>query len=286
MRRNCLIILAVASLALWACQHKEAIETSAPADTTFEYPIEKTFYGLTDFKAKTVLNYENILWESNDTIKILWGEGLYNKAVAKPFNSGLNAEFTTTVEQAEDYYGVYPHSAVSSLTRGHLCVTVPSVQTGTFAEANIAVAKADADNNMVFKHVVSFLEFTIDRTGLLTFADGVSDKIAGVVKVSGFANDETPVYDVEADASEVTLDIRSSGTYYIALLPDVKIDMLSFTLKADDKEYYILTTNPVQMTPGKLVGLGNITDKFTDSRPLGAMLESFTIVEFQFDQSF
>ena len=77
--------------------------------------------------------------------------------------------------------------------------------------------------------------------------------------------------------------MKSSGTYYVALLPDAVLDYLSITLNDGKSTQYALSANSIRMAAGKLVSLGNITKRFDDKRPLVATLESFIIQDFVFD---
>ena len=157
-------------------------------------------------------------------------------------------------------------------------MTVPEVQTGLFKDNNIIVAKADENNQMQFRHTLSYLEFTIDKAGELTFSCG--KPIAGNVKVS-FNDDGTINHTVVEGGNTITLDIKSSGTYYIAMLPDVKIENLVFQLNNVYGTRYINAQFNKQMTRGKIIGIGNITGKF-GGNSIGATLETFELVEFDF----
>ena len=274
MRITRFIVLAFAIISLNACQ-KNIGESP-------EF-YEMTFYGINAPFLKTVLNYDSVLWESGDNIKVLWGNNQSSKATCTPYDFGRKAEITATVESASSYYGVYPYSATSSLSNGVLNVTVSSDQTGMFRDANIAVSKADAERNMSFRHLVSWLEFTIDTPGVLTFASDSSNPITGVITVDGFDENLKPVYSVSGTGSTVTIDVKSSGTYYIALLPDVTLEALDFTLNDGGNKTHIYTQCSLQMPAGKLLGLGNITEKFIKENGFGAKLESFVIEEFDFE---
>ena len=285
MLKNHFAFLAVTLLSLVSCQDKLSSDNRQPSDDSFEYPVPMTFHGCNSPTLKTILNYETILWESGDAIKVLWGENKYNKAEAKPFNSSTNADFETTVEVADTYYGVYPYSAASSLENDCLTLTVPSAQSGIFRDANLAVAKADQSNRMTFKHVVGYIEFTTDITGVLQISGGDSNSLSGKIKVTGFDQSGKPIYEVTGGESAISVDIKSSGTYYIAVLPDAKMDYLYFTMTEGKNVQYILSIKTLQFTPGKLIALGNITDRFTPECPIGATLESFKIEEFDFDDT-
>ena len=280
-------IMAISLIAFSSCQDQISIpggdgETQAPGNEEIIYPIEKTFYSVDGF-SKTLLNSTQVLWETGDKINLFWSEGGGGRtsAVAAPFNSNANAEFRTQVaEDAETFYAVHPYSDEASLSDGKVTVKVPTVQDGTFSSACIAAAKADANNHLAFKHMVSFVEFTIDKCGTLTFSCGPN--IAGEV-IATFGEGGA-LLDVTQNGTDdvITVDIPCSGTYYIALLPEVKMDFLSFTLTNGSTTEYILSTKPKTMTRGKLIGLGNITDRFSSKRPLGATTESFEIIEYIF----
>jgi len=283
MLKKSFVLAAVALIAFSACQNKVDSDLERPSDETVTYPVEMTFYGTNDFNTKTVLNDEYILWQSGDAVKVLWSETGWNKAGVTPYDQNLKAEFTTTVEDAPVYYGVFPFSASSSYVNGRIEVTVPASQSGVFGDANIAVAKADSENMMNFKHIVGFLEFTIDKAGVLEISGSSSNSLAGKVIVTGFDDNGKPEYEVTGEGPSITVNVKSSGTYYVALLPDAVLDYLSITLNDGKSTQYALSANSIRMAAGKLVSLGNITKRFDDKRPLVATLESFIIHDFVFD---
>lgn len=276
MLKKHMTILAVAMIAFSSCQEQIPV----PDNGAVAYPVEKTFYSVDGF-SKVLLNSTQVLWEKGDKIDVLWGEGDDDKtyAVADPFNSSLQASFKAYVsEDAHVFYAVHPSSEASSLTDGKITVEVPSDQDGTFSSASIAVAKADVNDFLAFKHMVSFVEFTIDKCGTLTFSCGAD--IAG--KVTTAFDDDGALTDLTqtGTSDEITVDIPQSGTYYIALLPDVKMEYIYFTLTSESKTEYIFSGKPREMTRGKLVGLGNITDRFVSESPWDGSVGDFDIVDF------
>ena len=271
-------ILALSSVALTACVSGIVSGNEEQVNDQLKNPVEITFTALGGNLSKTVLNHNEVLWETGDAIKVLWGENQSVKAIGEVYNSQLNADFKATVEDAEAYYGVYPYDVTSSLASGYLTLSVPEKQTGLFGDCNIIVAKADENNQMYFRHTLSYLEFTIDRPGKLTFTCG--QPIAGDVKVS-FNEDGTINHTVVEGGKTISLDIKTSGTYYIAMLPDVKLEYLSFQLTDEYGTKYTNAQFNKQMTRGKILGIGNITDKF-GAYSLGVTLETFEIVEFEF----
>ena len=273
MLKKHMTILAIAMIAFSSCQE----QTPVPDNGAVAYPVEKTFYSVDGF-SKVLLNSTQVLWEKGDKIDILWDGGKTN-AVADPYNSSLQASFKAHVsENAQIFYAVHPSSESSSLTAGKITVEVPSVQDGTFSSASIAVAKADENDFLAFKHMVSLVEFTIDKCGDLTFSCGAD--IAG--KVTAAFDEEGALTDLTQTGSGdvITVEIPRSGTYYIALLPDVEMEYIYFTLTSESKTEYILSGKSRKMTRGKLVGLGNITDRFISQCPWDGSVEDFDIVDF------
>lgn len=286
MLKKQMTFFAIAMIALSSCQDHVFIpennEETPDGPVEIVFPVEKTFYSVDGF-SKTLLNSTQVLWERGDRINILWdeGEGGRTSADADPYNSSLEAKFVTNVsEEARTFYAVHPYSETASLSDGKVRVEVPAIQDGTFSSANIAAAKADANDYLLFRHLVSLVEFTIDKCGVLTFS--CSHDVTGTVTAS-FEDDGTLKNCTQSgDGDEITIDIPCSGTYYIALLPEVEMDFISFKLASGSSTEYILSTKPMTMTRGKLLGLGNITDKFSPDRKLGATMEDFTIEDFDF----
>ena len=273
MLKKHMTILAIAMIAFSSCQEQIPV----PDNGAVAYPVEKTFYSVDGF-SKVLLNSTQVLWEKGDKIDVLWDGGRTN-AVADPYNSSLEASFKAHVsEDAQIFYAVHPSSEASSLTAGKITVEVPYVQDGTFSSASIAAAKADANDHLAFKHMVSFVEFTIDKCGTLTFSCGAD--IAG--KVSAAFDEDGALTDLTQTGSGdvITVDIPRSGTYYIALLPDVEMEYIYFTLTSESKTEYILSGKSRTMTRGKLVGLGNITDRFISQCPWDGSVDDFDIVDF------
>ena len=279
MLKKYMTIFAIAMIAFSSCQEL----TPVPDNDEVLNTVEKTFYSVDAF-SKVLLNSTQVLWEKGDKIDILW-DGGKTDAVADPFNSSLQASFTTHVsEDAQIFYAVHPSSEASSLTAGKITVEVPSVQDGTFSSASIAVAKADENDFLAFKHMVSFVEFTIDKCGTLTFSCGAD--IAGKV-TAAFDEDGALTGLTQTGSGDViTVDIPRSGTYYIAMLPDVEMEYIYFTLTNESKTEYIFSGKPRTMTRGKLVGLGNITDRFISQCPWDGSVEDFDIVDFIFLPNF
>ena len=279
MLKKYMMFCAIAVIAFSSCQDRISVPAVGNDQTSVSVGkiVEKTFYSVDGF-TRVLLNSTQVLWEKGDEIDVLWDGGKAS-AVADPYNSSLEASFKAYVsEDAQTFYAVHPSSETSSLVDGKVNIEVPSVQDGTFSSASIAAARADANDFLVFRHLVSFVEFTIDKCGTLTFNCG-SDIAGGVTAVfdkDGSLKD----YTQSGSGDVISIDIPCSGTYYIALLPDVEMKYISFTLTNGSSIEYIFSSKSRTMTRGKLVGLGNITGRFTSSVSVVSGVNDFEIVEY------
>ena len=259
------MIFAAALIAFAACQEEMTPEINTNEGGILDYPIEMTFTADNETAAKTVISGTEVMWESDDEIKVLWSNTGNNKATAEPYDSNLSANFTTTVEAADAYYAVHPYAAESSFVDGNVVVKVPAVQGGAFEDANIAIAKADKDNAFLFRHLVGMIEFTTDTPGKVTISGAEGDVLTGTVTVTGFDENGYPEYseDKVTDASSVIeIDIKASGTYYAAFLPSATLKCLSVKVEGSEATEYALSANQLNMARGKVWELGNIDSIF------------------------
>ena len=259
------MIFAAALTVFAACQEEMAPEINSNEGGILNYPVEITFTASNEAGTKTTINGEQITWESDDEIKVLWSNSGSNKAVAAPYNENTCAQFTTKVEEAEAYYAVHPFAAASSYVDGNIVVKVPSVQGGAFENANLAVARANEENAFLFRHLVGMIEFTTDTPGKVTISGAEGDVLTGTVTVTGFDENGYPQYseDKVTDASNVIeIDVKASGTYYAAFLPSATLKCLSVKVEGSEATEYALSANQLQMARGKVIELGNIDTKF------------------------
>ena len=259
------MIFAAALTAFAACQEEMTPEINTNEGGILDYPIEMTFTADNETAAKTVISGTEVMWESDDEIKVLWSNTGNNKATAEPYDSNRSANFTTTVEAADAYYAVHPYAAESSFVDGNVVVKVPAVQGGAFENANIAVAKANEDNAFLFRHLVGMIEFTTDKPGKVTISGAEGDVLTGTVTVTGFDENGYPQYseDKVTDASSaIEIDVKASGTYYAAFLPSATLKCLSVKVEGSEATEYALSANQLQMARGKVWELGNIDSIF------------------------
>ena len=273
--KKSILLFALAALALTACQEEIAPEgnhetptvdqtTDSAEPQVKDYPLELNFVTPNMVDGKTTLvDGTKVNWVADDMIKVFWAEGKSNPAKAVISDDASTATFSVQVEEADAYYAVYPYTDRENLSGDVITVEVPSVQGGTFADANIMLAKADANNNLPFKHLVGLLEFEVDMAGTVEISGASDDVLAGNVKISDFAEDGTPEYSVENGAKTVNIKVEQAGTYYAALLPSAKLNCVSIKVTTTDGESqnteYALSANSIQLSRGALIPLGNVT---------------------------
>lgn len=241
-----------------------------------------TFTARNESGTKTILNNTSVLWQAADAITVFADGGPSAVATAKPFAANTCAEFEVAIAESDDYYAVNPHSADASFEGGVLKVNVPQIQSGKFADVNLAVAKATPENELNFKHIVGYVEFTLDSPGVVEISGTDGDLIAGDVCVTGF-EDYLPVYTVQNGKASVKVDAKASGTYYIALLPDATLKTLTVTLTDGTAVSHAISSNSMKMKRGKLYSLGNITDRLIPDGQFGATLEDLILEEFPYN---
>lgn len=255
-----------------ACQHELGSEVETKV----------TFTAKNEPGLRTVLNNISVLWQSADAIKVFTNNGQSAVATAKPFAANTCAKFEVSIPSSDVYYAVYPHSADASFTGGVIKINVPQVQSGKFADVNFTVAKSTPENELNFKHVVGYVEFTIDKPGVVEIFGAAGDIIAGDICVTDF-DAYVPIYNVQNGKTSVKVEVKASGTYYIALLPEAKLETLNVTLTDGTAVSTAFSPNSMIMKRGKLYSLGNITNRLIPEGQFGAVIEDFVIEEFPYN---
>ena len=205
-----------------------------------------------------------VSWTAGDRISVhqISGEAYNNIAFTTP-QAGSSVYFvedvTGTFVSGEDFYGIYPYSADNSVMVADETVTltaeIPAVQTathGTFAEeANVAVGKSDADGNIQFKNVCTYLRLSVtngDKVKSVTVTGNKDEYIAGKVNITFNGNGEPVATPIEGESvKSVKLECANQTgfvkgqAYYIAIIPQsykegitLTIETVENTLKVKD----------------------------------------------------
>ena len=231
-----------------------------------------------------VSNGTKVLWTDADKIAMYGGSSasIFSTILEEP---SAQARFgrTSTNKPAKvdgNYYAVYPSSAValwsiSDVASAPFCsVNIPKLQTaevGTWDKKAAILVAISEDNNLAFKHAVSYLRFEVtEQTGdfvlvraLSNNNEMLSDAQAGVkflptgaVEVSSSASavDYVTLQNPESGAS------YAEGAYYIAVLPGTYSQ--GITLSFTDAEGNVAdeTTGPLTLNPGEVADWGAIAE--------------------------
>lgn len=190
--------------------------------------IRLTFTALSE-STKTTLGEpidgtRTVSWVKGDAIKVFYGNGDSDFVIAYASDEGLTTTFTVDVPSTSSMlYAVYPASTPASFHNGVISVTVPASQNGSFASANIAVARSSAVNlSFSFKHVCSYVltEVTDENICQLTMTAANGQPICGTIPVTLSENGNIAFGEITDASSSLSATIRP-GHPILAILPGV-----------------------------------------------------------------
>lgn len=235
MKRYHLIFVVASIAALFSCSKEtasnienEAIKEPSTGVTIPENPQTMTLsacFETDDPEVKTYRDGNKVLWESTDKIAVVAKVNdevrYYNSEPAG--EGGSSVEFQVNVDPgAELLYAIYPAGLLKTVPvigESSVTVPVPAVQDGSFANANITVAKIKGEK-LTFRNICNLVKF--EATSDITKAQICvldSRNLAGEAVVS--FDDSGISITANATADRVTLEnLKGAGTYYFATLPD------------------------------------------------------------------
>lgn len=225
-------ILSVA-IATAACSKAEyPANTPAPQDPTTDKVEFSAIFGEAPV-VKSEISGTSVLWKAGDEISILWDGG---KTTAQADAAGEKANFEATVDQAAEYFAVYPSKASVSLTESTLAVGIPAEQNGAFEDANIAIART-SDRTLVFKNLCALGKITLIRNDIakVVFKSNKEQNLAGNATLSLDNNGVPTVVETSSPVDSIVLtpaagDAFAAGSYYFAAIPSTLNEGVSFTL--------------------------------------------------------
>ena len=299
-------LLAAAAVAAISCA-KENLPVENETPTTEVELVPMTFTASHDAgeNPETKVAYENGLtaWKVGDMIKVIASDGTATdfKAI-EVTNEGKTATFEgLTVENANEYYAVYPASAykgtpeyVTDAAGGKLVVEVPHVQqavAGTFHESAILCIANTKGNVFNFKHSCAFFKFNIaapEGVKSVRLKVNGSDNVAGIGYVGVNATDMNPKYaGSDANLSKydiITLNAPEGGfeagkDYFIAMRANSCPSGVTLYIEYEDGVKYRATDkrmfpaqNPddpdqIYGSIGKIRNLGQLDKNLSDATP-------------------
>ena len=303
-------LLAAAAVAAISCAKElSPIENETPAPEVELVPMTFTASHDAGEDAETKVAYEDgaTVWKVGDMIKVIASDGTATdfKAV-EVTNGGKTATFEgLSVENANEYYAVYPASAykgtpeyVTDAAGGKLVVEVPQVQqavAGTFHPSAILCIANTKGTDFMFKHSCAFLKFNIaapEGVKSVRLKVNGSTNVAGIGYVGVNATDMNPKYassDANMSAYDmITLNAPEGGfvagkDYFIAMRANSCPNGITAYIEYEDKVMSRTSTNQV-FTPvkdeegnvimsgsiGKIKNLGQLDKNLNDVTPYDA----------------
>ena len=257
-----LLIAAIATLSVASCVKELSPEPALVGCAGQEFTVSLPATTRTDLvEGKTVWAKGDSLWVSN---------GAASESVVVPEEAWGKKEFTFVAkevyitEESPKLYLVYPYSAAAGLTDGKLAVRIPSVQSGLFADANIAAAVTES-YTIALKNVTSVLKITVpDETQAPIYSLSISasndNALTGTCTVD--LSGDTPALTPTTSSSNASVQVDAfSGDFYVSVIPGtfdagfkVTAATTDFAFASETKETKVANTLQVN----DLVDLGII----------------------------
>lgn len=218
--KKTVITLAVAAATLFAfssCEKENLTNTSNNGVRVITATFEND-------GTRTTLNADGKTpeWAVGDVLRILNGTSYQDVTLAAENITDNKITFTTTLTGT--LYAVYPASAtaMTSCSDGNVSFTIPAIQDGSFASANICVAKSSTtdETNIVFRNATAVLKI-ITVTNVVGVDVTTANSIAGAVTAS-FSGSELSLTTTSLDknyVSAVGTSAPSDNVFYLAAAP-------------------------------------------------------------------
>lgn len=194
---------------------------------------------------KTSVDENKVSWTAGDRIRICW-DGGSSVSSAVVLKEG-NASFTAMVApEATDFYAVYPSTIEATVAEGNFNVTIPSSQSGRFADADIIVAKTSKEGlAFAFHHAVSLVKFVISEENQKGISRAQFVDLANNSQLTGalsIAFDESNAIASSTVTEDTTLDVIDvtavqPGVNYMAVLPSKELAGFGLRLGSESKWY-------------------------------------------------
>ena len=262
-------ILAVCALAITlSCSKETRYQDVNEAPAGFENVV----FSATGEAVKTSLGQDgkSVSWIKDDQVKFVWGAGSEDGAVALASASGSTANFSVTVpEKAELMYAVSPASALSAYDSEIVTVNIPSETDGSFAAANITMAKAEKaaiwPSSITFKNITAVLKIDVTNENITSLAVSAvgGESLVGTIAASissGVVSASVP--EGAQTSSSATIAVDGAGSYYLAVVPGVTYSKgirVDFTLSEGElPSYYYNPATALEATLGKIISFSSL----------------------------
>lgn len=223
-----MILFAVVLLA--ACNGKEKMPDTREVEQAQQQSLTFTADALV---TKTALGADwSVSWSEGDRVKILWNGG---ETSCEARIEGGKAYFTAVVDEVKEYYAVYPADIAAHVSAdGKLTMELPSAQSGRFEDNAVIAAHTtrEALNFGRFKSTVGMIRFNIADPAVtrVRFAAPDNAPILGSIVA-----DNSLSFETQPGSASVDMPVDGAGTYFLSVLPGIKLSGLSFQLGNEEK---------------------------------------------------
>lgn len=204
---------AVAAIAAVSCNKIENEQASNVRTVTAGF----------DQETRTSLSGNSVSWEVGDEITVMNEAGVPELHTIAEGNLN-NGKVTFTTSLTGQLYAIYGGTD-ASVVEGEVSFTIPSSQSGAFKDANICVAKLDANNHFAFKNATAIVHFTNCKASLASnpFSNGKkgSVKSISVSTLPSVSASFSDSFSASGSGTEITISKMDTidSEYYFAVAP-------------------------------------------------------------------
>lgn len=245
--------------------------------TSYDGPMITLTFDIDELETKTAWDGENHTWSEGDQIKIVYGTDANAYTVADVVDGKVTAE----VGDVETYYAVYPAKTAHVLTESSdFSVTIPKVQNGTFADANIMAAMTSASEKVLaFKNLTHILKFDLSEGCEYNFfrfrsnSTGDDVRMGATASLVTFGDDDVtvgiPVNGGQTGYGCVSLDKNALGPFYFGIRAGTDLTggfgvLASKSGKEGNFTGGLLSTTTLETTRSKITDLGTLDNYISD----------------------
>ena len=261
-------------------------ELASPEDQFTGNMVRRSFVASFDPDTKTNNSGNEVFWVAGDKINIIGSNTNTSAEAANLHDGNKRADFSAVVAEGDVVYGFYPFSSKLSLSNGIISTSIPSTQSGLFADANYALA-TEEDGVFTFRNVTTLFDFYVSPSVFPSVTQVAIESLSGSYIAGDMTIeplDSSPWVDVTNGKSGSSIIIvplaqsRNRGTHaYAALIPSLLTKGVMFHLQ-DSKGKDIKTVtldSRLNLLPNRMYTFGDLSNfEHLDSEEI--FLETFS----------
>lgn len=211
----------------------------------------------------------SVEWVKGDRIQVWYAGG---RTVSEAVESGKVTTFSIEVPAGTtDLWAVYPYDADATFASGEIKLSIPGVQTGEFAKANISVTRTvTGASDCRFYNATSYVKFTVTDPDItkITVESVGGEPLTGNLPVSFETDNTIRTGTPESVSPSLDILVDGVGDYYAAILPGVSYESglrVSFFIdgkgKSDLGRGVYATSAPVAVQRSQIASFGALDQK-------------------------